>query len=528
MEDEQGKAFSKLPPASRHRQGSITFGSNPSLASLTANRNRSHSMTSSGSRAFGKKLMRNAPPPVSSSHMFHSPSLSSMHTPAPTASRQPAATEQNTYPSRTRKIQRNRESLDLDDVMNGSDDEDIPSSPTKQARLPTTPRATPRSGRAHLSAHTRDLLEFLAEGPPEPLKVPDVPNGAGSPSIGAVDSGKKNPGRLQRMISKLTLGGSDKPRASEDGKDAVRKTPSPVPPLPNKPSIASLSPLANRPIPPRYPRPPSPPLSSPSQSSSDEPAAAHSKTSIRQDSVDGRSPDTQSIQSRRVSISRTPSTAPQKRDGKENTLNHVETSGHALSNATDQEGIEIANNHGHKSPASAGRTYPITPAPSLRVSPSLTSVALPPQTIARNPAPAPVPPALPPPEQPAQHPTPSGHLTDIDVREMHRLMSRAGSADECRLILDMFLARAGIRVDRTESPPLGSLTHGETPLENAVVELFLGGEAPREVLSSPRRLRSKRHKKGLELRPHTADGSMSPNTPQASLASLESTTAVTC
>ncbi|KAF8634792.1 hypothetical protein AX15_000708 [Amanita polypyramis BW_CC] len=515
VEDEEGSAFSRSSQVSRHRQGSLTSGSNPSLASLTASRNRSFSVTSSGSRAFGKKLMRTAPPPVSSSHIFHSPSLSSMHTPSSVAARQPDAIEPGVYPSRTRRVQRNRESLDLDDIMNGSDDHDAPSSPVRQARPP----ATPRLGGA-LSAQTKDLISFLAEGPPEPFRAGDAPGGpSGSPRIGAVEAGKKNPGRLQRMISKLTLGGSDKPRAGEDGKDGVRtptkQFPPLVPALPSDLSTASLSPLANRPIPPRYPRPPSPPLSSPSQSSSEEPVAGHSKSPRGRGSTDHRSPDTSSIQSRQASTSRTTSVTLQKRDGKENAPSHVETGKRALS----------------KSRGSVDRTYPITPVPSSRVSPAYASVSLPPAMATRSPSLrepvlTPVIPVSSPSEQPEQsatHVTQSGHLTDLDAREMHHLMSQASSTDECRLILDMVLARAGIEIGGTKIPPPSNLTNLDSSLENTVVELFLGGETSQEASYSPRKLRSKRHRKGLELRPHTADESMrGPNTPQASTASTTS------
>jgi len=179
--------------------------------------------------------------------------------------------------------------------------------------------------------------------------------------------------------------------------------------------------------------------------------------------------------------------------------------------------------------------YPITPAPSSRVSPAHDPVSLPPQSLTRStsfrkPVPPIIPLISPPTEtvQPAVRPTPSSLLSGNDAHEIHRLMSHAGSADECRLILDMFLARAGIRVEGAKPvtvalPPSGQ-TINDYPLESTVVELFLGGETLQEIPNSPRRLRFKRHKKGFELRPHTADGALSSILPDplASNAPLQS------
>ena len=84
---------------------------------------------------------------------------------------------------------RNRESLDLDDVLDG--DEDLGD------RVPMTPKAAVPSG---ISTNTRDLIDFLAEGPPEPPPSPPrshtpVPN-------------EKPKGRFGRMVSRLGRGTS--------------------------------------------------------------------------------------------------------------------------------------------------------------------------------------------------------------------------------------------------------------------------------------------------------------------------------
>ncbi len=520
-DEEEGNTFPKLPPTSRHRQGSIT--SQPDEPSLASNRNRSFSMSSSSSRAFGKKLLRNTPP-VSSSHMFHSPSLSSMRAPNQAVSRQPpGGADINSFPVRTRKIQRHRESLDLVDVMNGLDD-DIPSSAKQTKPLVATHAVRSEPAKRGVSQSTRDLMDFLSEGPPETPGMGNSFDGpSASPRTSAMDTARRTPGRLQSMISKLSIGGSEKPRVGDDGRDGLRTptklTPPPVPSLPTKPSIASLAPLANKPILPRYPRPPSPPPSSPSQSSTEEPIGTRAKKSSGQDSLDTRSLDTFSLQSRQNNQNHVASPVAQKRD--ENASSNHEINGH-LPKAADQEG---KSHHGHKS---SDRVYPITPAPSSRVSPVNDPVSLPSQTLTRSPSfRKPVPPITPlvsPPTetvQPAVRPTPSGPLSGSDAHEIHRLMSHAGSADECRLILDMFLARAGIRVEGakpvTVALPPGGLSLNNSPLESTVVELFLGGESLQEIPSSPRRLRFKRHRKGFELRPHTADGALNSLPPEPSV-----------
>ncbi|KAK2465956.1 hypothetical protein APHAL10511_001597 [Amanita phalloides] len=526
-DEEEGNAFPKLPPTSRQRQGSVTSSSNTSLVSSSGNRNRSFSMSSPGSRAFGKKLLRN-PPPFSPSHMFHSPSLSSMRAPNPTASRQLGGTEFNPLPPRTRKIQRNRESVDLDDIMNGSEDDNLSSLSVKQHKPPIAPRTT-RPARG-ISSNTRDLIDFLSEGPPEATNF-DIRTA--SPRISTPDPGRKTPGRLQRMISKLSLGGSDKREEGPRTPTTMSPPPlpslppslrsfaiSPIPSLSTRPSVASLSPLANKPIPPRYPRPPSPPPSSPSQSSSEEPVVTRVKKSVGQDSLEAKSPDLPLSQYRQ---NRVASPVTHKREEREFTSNHVghDGVGHGHPKTADQERMSNRVNHQvPRSPASLEKVHLITPAPSSQVSPVHDPVSLPPQSLTRSPsfrkplAPitSPISPVSSPIEasHPAVHATPSGVLADTDVRNMHRLMSQAGSADECRLILDMFLARAGVKVARATTPimalPSKSQTLLDSPLESAVVELFLGGEAPSDGLGSPRKLRFKRHKTG-PLRPHTVDGS---------------------
>ncbi|KAF8638589.1 hypothetical protein AX17_002130 [Amanita inopinata Kibby_2008] len=533
VEDEEENIPSKPSMAARSRQGSVTSSPSPSLASLKANRTRSLSTSTPGSRQIGKKLLRNAAPPVSSSTLFQA------SFPAMQPSQNPRPVDVGTFPSRTRRAQRNRDSLDMDEVMNGSEEEDIVII-SKHVKHPTASGCIPREA---LSSSTRELVDFLSQGPPEfprarTFDVSDVSNH--SSSTVATESGKKGPGRLQRMISKLSLGGSDKSRTGEDAtRTPPRQLPATQPSLLEKRSYGTLSPLANRPIPPRYPRPPSPPPSPPSQSSLEEPVTGRPRTSsISQKPSEYRSAGAAAISTPLTSYSQhSSSVVVQKRDERENVSTRQTehgVNGISRKKGTSEARVNDINSRSHRSPPSINKPYPTTPAPSSGATPAQTPLPSPPQTLARSSSlRKPVPPLIPPIQPPVTTAASPPHATasvqaatssilaENDVRDMHRLMSNARSAEECRLILDMFLSRAGIRFDgkpdaqvSTPPPPPTSISspiQNDSPLENSLVEFLLGGEVPQE--HGVRKLRSKRHKKDLVRRPHTADGSQrSPST----------------
>ena len=63
------------------------------------------------------------------------------------------------------------------------------------------------------------------------------------------------------------------------------------------------------------------------------------------------------------------------------------------------------------------------------------------------------------------------------AREMHSLFLKAVTADECRLIFDMFLAKSGMAVDPPKYIPPSSASEPsetDTDLEHLLVELLLG------------------------------------------------------
>jgi len=89
---------------------------------------------------------------------------------------------------------------------------------------------------------------------------------------------------------------------------------------------------------------------------------------------------------------------------------------------------------------------------------------------------------------------PSVVFTDY-AREMYRLLTHATNADECRLIVDMFLVKSGLQLEAAShdtpypSPPLEAAVHlpsvADIDLENSLVELFLGGPAEAEAEVDP-------------------------------------------
>lgn len=375
------------------------------------------------------------------------------------------------YPPRTRKIQGNRESLDLDDVMGGSDDDDeVLVVPTPAPRVVKTP-VTPRAAKPKVSASTRDLMDFLAQGPPETPSLPggsrDIdffPDGPPMSPVGSTEHGKpKGGGRLQRMMSKLTLNG-DKSRGSGDEFNTRSRTASNASrnPLRSKISnsnMGSISSLANRPVPPR-PRPISPP---PSATQSSEEQNSSSSLSNKQPSVPRKSmPKTWNTQLSDPQTS-IPSVALSKLETQERSSSlspslQPPSSVHSVTSRIETNGRTVSGRSGDASPA-------VSP---VRSSPK-------------------------PPSTPVQHAvgpvilTHPSALSLNDTRDMRRLLSKATTADECRLIFDMFLAKAGIPVSPVDyDVPYPSPSPSDTPiaqqstvdssLEQSIVELFLGGD----------------------------------------------------
>ncbi|KAJ4472935.1 hypothetical protein C8J55DRAFT_537239 [Lentinula edodes] len=402
-------------------------------------------------------------------------------------------------PQKTRKVQKNRESLDLDDVMAGSDDEEFDET---EIVSPSKSFASSTPSNMRVSARTKELMDFLNDGPPPtgsydfggrpPINHSPVskagrelidflaegPPDFGPPSQAVTDNGStksKGSGRLQRMISKLKLGESDK-GSRQSSIDDLRKTPTTPsyhrPPLLMKASNGSLSTFGNRPIPPRPPQtqmisPPSSPAYDPadispsifSPAAPTTPKEAALVPTLLAPSQPPRPPVAEKLQQSKVSNS-TPS-----RENVRSEFDLGDTS--PLPKST----------HTTISEKSAPKTIAEIQPSTVRVSPPAieTSVSerktLSPDTATPTPGVA------------------ASGISIVDAQDMKRLMAKATTAEECRLIMDMFMAKAGIPVEQTEydvpypspssaDPPNSRpSSSSDTALEISLVELFLGGES---------------------------------------------------
>ncbi|KAG2156364.1 hypothetical protein DEU56DRAFT_766737 [Suillus clintonianus] len=464
-EDDEIQSIAKPPPTSRPRQ----------LSAATASGFSPPSSTRARSASSADPMLK--PTAFSSPRLPHSSLGSSLKLPNLTPSKVhqkrtkpvPQGLDvSQSRPPRTHTIARHRESLDLDDVMGGSDNEE------ELEKLKSTPCYNPHKG---ISASARELIEFLAEGPPEPPAT--SPTNANSGSLLT----PKKTGRLQRMISKITLNGNEKVRSdNESGKSSPRRADAPTTLLPNK-SSTNLSSLANRPVPPRYP--------------TDLPSATSSES---RSSVDNVLSD---HRARKQSFSRKPVPPFGPKTSSPDTL---------VPTLAPDMGIEDVGSLVPPVPASF--TVPITSkrvfehdSISKRGSGETSS-----STVARVEAPArssseSKAPTVQGPERsssrvvlshlakrPAQLPpttsSPSIPPTVIDhARDMRRTLSHATSATECRLLIDIFLTRAGLVADSPElqalvpAPLTPESAAKESQMENAIVELLLGGD--QESLDPP-------------------------------------------
>ncbi|TDL29649.1 hypothetical protein BD410DRAFT_33872 [Rickenella mellea] len=334
---------------------------------------------------------------------------------------------------------RNIDPLDLDDVMNASD-EDIRE---KKA-------FTPKSARA-VGNGSRELLSFLNDGPPD---VPSLPHAASAPTLDT----KAKPGRFRSMVSRLTRGSSAERLAGQNSSDesssplrkngssfgsSINITPNFVPPpLSAKKSLRNLSAAS---LPQQIPlSPPISPSSIPSEgstvppSSYRQPAAVIRKPSVDQTNSINVNKDTPSqplddavIQPPRQSSAKVRVTEPE--------LNGVTN----LTRKTATRSPSTSPHLPDQTFAASARTIPPRPNPPNGISPPATPVA---------------------------------HGFSATFKDLRRLMICATTADECRLILDTFIAqsklgKAANEGDITESLP--SPVEISEVQQNSLVEALL-------------------------------------------------------
>ena len=441
VEDEE-----ENPPLQIRRDSGISQRTS-SLAAVIHNRIRSVSTSSTGIRGTTKNLMRSPSvqsPPSSMSRKIPG-------TPEMLKIRDIRKPPDIGIPARTHTRQHRRDSLDIEDVMNGSDDDSQGSISTKQKLSPVAERIS--RARYPVSSHTRDLMVFLAEGPPDPkpklsqsgselfeFLAQGPPDYAGSPII--MDSSKaKSPGRLQRMISKLSIGGEKTKTGSDTS--SFKQPNSPVrSTISTKPSVTTLSSLANRPIPPR----PSPSL----QHSYDEDKSTCPPSSLRNLHQDIPSPHETPLVVVAKPVPVTLAAIP-----------------------SDTQERPLARNGNAKTGES---TKEVRSEPQ---SPPLSPV----RAISRKAVPVIDSPSIP-------------FFTQTDAKDMQRLLTQATTADECRLIFNMFMARSGM-TERSEpnasspssssikkaSAPLVHSSVGEALIESTLIEFFLSGTTLPDTIS---------------------------------------------
>ncbi|KAI8982769.1 hypothetical protein BD414DRAFT_418879 [Trametes punicea] len=455
-------------------------------------------------------------------------------------------------PRRTRKIGRNRESMDLDEVMNGSDGEggtvnghSAPSVPSS-LRSPTSSRGSDATSprKPQISRAAQDLIAFLDAGPPEEPAY----NTSMNASVISFESSKTRSGRLQRMMSRLTLGGSKEslnggsipeemggvPRTP---RSLSRKNSSKVALSSPPPSFKAASLTSKRSIPDvmgvqPYPNvivatpPPRPPMQT--ASSILEPASTTSSTHTSREDVSSQAPSLTRKSTRKA-------------------VPALEDSTLSASSSSTQENVQSPANGLRSTINDPDGSTPTSPSPVVRkpiplngypvkidtsdaslhprpvTSPTSTADRKSPRNhskaesgyASRSASRSPVTPSerqLPPPPAPAPAIPPS------EIEDLRRLMGAATSADECRLLVDMFLARNGLApktVPAAEPPvsrsPAASLDEaltlarrGNDEIERGLVALFLGGGGGH--VDSSARLQGERGERAAEHEPGVGSG----------------------
>lgn len=468
-EDEEESSPKPTPPlpSTRNRQASVS--ARPTTSPVSS---RVRSVSTSGSsvaaRLFAKPSSHTSKPVPATAATTVDPSPMQPH--------RINKIQDPSLPSHARKA-RKRDSLDLGEVMGGSDDDQIlVLAPAKLSARPATPRSNVQDD---VSANTKDLISFLSKGPPDTVgSFSDITTDGGTSQNGKV----KGTGRLQKMISKLSLGSGDRSRGLDDASSRLpaqqaRK-------IPSQSSLKNLPSLANRPVPPRPPpaprpiSPPDSPCSFEDDSRSSGTTAAQSKSHLET-----------SNHSEHILVSTVPLSPKQR-----------------VHNGTASSRHSQPHSHGkrHVQPFSSGKTEQSVLANGhvqpqrQRTVDNVQSVANPPHTVSeqrldsslpisskvrsRSQIASPTPPASPN-HQPQQVCVDQGvqpHISREDALHMHRLFSKATTADECRLILEMFLARAGIldskQFDKPQSPYCDQAAATDSRLQASVLELLLGGE----------------------------------------------------
>lgn len=318
--------------------------------------------------------------------------------PAPRGAPKGVEIGESGFPKRNRHVQRS--SLDLDELS----DEGPP--------IRRKPSVLAPKGHGSSSAATRELIDFLSEGPPE---------------ISSPDSAKPKPGgRLRSMVSRLARGSTERLKDASPTK--------PMPPSVRPSASASLNAVKNRstytpPPAPYYPRPSSPHSNSSSSNDLDAPEATSSHRK------GGQTVQWESARALPVSTPTSPASP-------------VPTSVRVTSHreATIIKGLPSPSPEVDKTESGALRSPP-----------------------SKSPQPT--------------HPIPLKVVTSslsvpkLQASDLRDSVLKATSPHECRLLVDMFLARCGFELpaDILQAVTAAPMTREETEAaETSLVDVLLG------------------------------------------------------
>ncbi|KAF8592575.1 hypothetical protein K439DRAFT_20493 [Ramaria rubella] len=388
-------------------------------------------------------------------------------------------------PKRTRhQTSRNRESIDLDDIMDGSE-EDIPV--IKKNHL------TPKSAQTTMSG-TRELMDFLSEGPPDP------PSLVTSSSTSALSESRVvKQGRFRTIVSRLT-GGSSTERLSLRAGDEFQPHMDPMhrtatlgangnyvstraqqTPLHSKRSVPNVT-VAARPTP--------PPVFVPSVDNT----ASTSDTRTRQPSLNRKAVPAwnPSMEGSEPPIS--PRLAPTENDSTVTGKSPGRPPVPAATQPSSERNAEPVSPVRKRVPRDIEPTKP-TNGKSIENGIQYSPVSTQPSALPVNghaqvdQEPVNVLPRVPPKSDRRPGPsTPRGLVlsipSDEHVRDFRRLLARATSAEECRVLVDLFLAKCGAfpkdeaHVHGPITPPVSPIrTEMEDQDEKNLIEVLLGDGA---------------------------------------------------
>ncbi|KAI5119590.1 hypothetical protein M0805_005762 [Coniferiporia weirii] len=357
-----------------------------------------------------------------------------------------------------RRVQQSLSRDSIDDILNGSSEEDMP---VKKA---AGRRRAPTVG---VTSQTADLIDFLNSGPP------DLPK-AISPSISPIDNRMKR-GRLRSIVSRLK-GGSSTEKLSNysssslddstmSGKKSLNHPPQSFvpPPLSAKRSLHSISSYSHSQVSlPKPPPPPVPPVSMPLS-----PPLSPTSSQALNDSTAMPPPRSKPVQ---IGVRKA---VPTFTDAESSRRAETTT---VLLDAPRTEGS--APPTPSKMDSETNRTQPQVKPPTEDTSytPSVTAVV---PSVRKSSISAQSPPYVhivrPSSKQAQRHAfTPPGTpaVFASQAKDMRRLMANATTADECRLLVDMFLAQSGLPMKAAEFQPDPVLAPSAQQ-ETAVVEALL-------------------------------------------------------